>query len=228
MAWSITQVGSVSGTAQTLTTASFTSKEHALYLLVSYPRGLGDSGFGAYAYDVSGDHPVPGSVQSHFGPWGGIVGTQSIDSSELTALTFRCTGATDTLDVIHMDSNAGANQARIYEIVNTEGVPIGLRQEKAGENSATTTNPVTLDAAANPDSLCVYIGQWQDAADGASPGSGWTELTDASATDTRIYVQHRTSPSGLQSGQVSAIASQDAVAWIFEFEELKRGWGVPI
>lgn len=94
---------------------------------------------------------------------------------------------------------------------------LSVRQHKTAAASNATAS-VTLDSAVLAGNECFYTASWSDPTDVATPGSGWTELTEISVTNLH-YAQWHSSPSGSQNGQVSNIASMNNVSIILEINK---------
>jgi hypothetical protein len=97
--------------------------------------------------------------------------------------------------------------------------------------ATSSTATVALPSSVRAGSECLYMASWADPADSATPGTGWTEVTggDVSRTAARFYAQYHPSPSGAQSGAVSALTSQANRAVIFEIgADGFVGWGSAI
>lgn len=117
-------------------------------------------------------------------------------------------------------------QIEVYQAVQA-GVTSNTVIQSNGASATSSTATVTLDDPVVPGNECLYIGHWTDYTDVATPGTGWTELSDTS-TLSPMYAQYHSSPTGAQSGQVSAIASQANCSMIIEIENTQNrggGWG---
>ena len=242
MAFTYTEVGTGKATTgTTVATSSFTTKRGALYLCIFSEFGRGNDGFGASCTSVTSSGFVAPATAVDNIDWSGIYPNQALtvdSSTKLWTLQLFLARGNGSASAVTFTVDQGpdldlggdyAHLCRVYEIAGTTGVPIGVRQHKTAYAASTSTAAVTLTNAVLPDSECIYLALWETPSDTATPGSGWTERSDASwESMAQFYVQTEPTPTGAQQGSVSAIATQEAVSAIFEVRELKTGWGVSI
>lgn len=142
------------------------------------------------------------------------------------------TGSSGTITLTYPDVDpVGSNTPQNGSFLAIEVVPqvTVVQSARAQTTAGNSTATVTLSSSVGTGTECLYLAVWDGSTDDATPGSGWTEISDAAAGSNRVYAQYEPTPSGSQNGQVSGIASHPNASYILELREVGfTGWGIPI
>lgn len=142
-------------------------------------------------------------------------------------------GSTGTSNVTYSGSGfttISSQEAFVWEVTGGTGLTI-LQSAFAKATNATGT--VTLGSSVQSGNECVYMAAF-DSNDTATPGSGWTEITDQNINSLHGYYQRHPTPSGSQNGACTITSSIGNASAIVEINNPATvstggGWGfIPI